>query len=230
MKKIQALLLVAMVLALTACNKKVVKVQSPIVIESVRASSPLLTATASTHSVSLSWIQGTCNNCSVTGNNVYRSQTNGSGYVKIATLSPATSYTDNSLAASTTFYYVVTSTCSACTGAKESIFSNQSTATTPEDLTSPNPPTNLTNGTITQNKVPLIWQGPVPQVGVTIVSYTVWKGTKPTLPNPSKVALVKTLSYTDTCTKKPCYYEIKVNAKVNGKALTSGPSNIVGVL
>jgi hypothetical protein len=81
------------------------------------SSSPATTATASFsitisagsgYSVDLTWTASPSSG--VTGYNVYRSTVNGSGYAKI-TSSPVSglTYTDSTVAASTTYYYVVTS-------------------------------------------------------------------------------------------------------------------------
>ncbi len=81
---------------------------------------------AQTHTVALSWVASTTT--TVTGYNVYRSTTNGSGYVKIASLGLVLAYTDSSVANGTTYFYVTTAVDS--TGA-ESGFSNQATAVIP---------------------------------------------------------------------------------------------------
>jgi len=80
-----------------------------------------------THTVALSWIASVTT--TVTGYNVYRSTTNGSGYVKI-TSSPLTLlvYTDSSVANGITYYYVTTAVDSS---GLESSFSNQATAVIP---------------------------------------------------------------------------------------------------
>ncbi len=63
------------------------------------------TGVSTQYSVSLSWNASTS---SVTGYNVYRGLTSGS-YTKInSTLDPSTTYTDNSVAAGTTYYYAAT--------------------------------------------------------------------------------------------------------------------------
>ena len=65
----------------------------------------------------------------VVGYNVYRSATNGAGYAKInSSLVTPVSYTDNTVANSTTYYYVTT----AVDGSgNESSFSNQAIAVIP---------------------------------------------------------------------------------------------------
>jgi hypothetical protein len=91
------------------------------------------------HSAILSWT----NLGSYTGNNVYRGTVSGGPYTKIATLtSPATTYTDNSVVALTTYYYVVSSTCTTCSPS-ESGFSNEVKAIIPGDA-QPQSPSGLT--------------------------------------------------------------------------------------
>jgi fibronectin type 3 domain-containing protein len=81
---------------------------------------------ASSHTVTLTW---TASTSTVSGYNVYRSTTNGSGYAKINTsLVGAVSYTDSTVQNSTTYYYVTT----AVDGSgNESAYSNQATAAIP---------------------------------------------------------------------------------------------------
>jgi hypothetical protein len=79
------------------------------------------------HSVMLNW---TASTSSVSGYNVYRSTTNGSGYAKVNTsgLVSGISYNDTTVQNSTTYYYVTTSVDS---GGTESGYSNQATASVP---------------------------------------------------------------------------------------------------
>ena len=79
------------------------------------------------HTVALSWIASVTT--TVTGYNVYRSTTNGSGYVRINS-SPVTllNYTDSTVANSTTYFYVATAVDS---NGLESSFSTQATAVIP---------------------------------------------------------------------------------------------------
>lgn len=97
------------------------------------------------HSVTLSWTQSACPSCTITGNNVYRSSTTGGPYTQIKISStPIVTYIDGSLPQLTTYYYVVTATCAACTGSKESGYSNEVKATTLADPTTPAVPTGVT--------------------------------------------------------------------------------------
>ncbi len=98
-------------------------------------------AFAQTHSVDLSWTQGTCTSCTVTGNNVYRSTTSGGPYTQIKSFTvPTLAYTDGGLPQLTTYYYVTT----AVDTTGESQNSNEVKATTLADAAKPSPPSNLT--------------------------------------------------------------------------------------
>src|ERR1700733_2422727 len=84
------------------------------------------TAAAKPHSVTLSWNASTS---TVSGYNVYRSTTSGSGFTKInSSLVTTTTYEDTTVKASTTYYYVTTSVNSSGT---ESSDSNQVSVTIP---------------------------------------------------------------------------------------------------
>jgi fibronectin type 3 domain-containing protein len=76
--------------------------------------------------VALSWNASTS---TVSGYNVYRSTTSGSGYAKInSSLLPGLTYTDSNVQSATTYYYVATAVDSSGT---ESTYSNQATAVIP---------------------------------------------------------------------------------------------------
>jgi predicted phage tail protein len=110
-----------------------------------------LKATATSHSVILTWVQGvvptgaTCpsgsGSTAVTGNNVYRATTpGGEGSTAYATLtSPVATYTDSSVTAGTTYYYEVTAV--NCSG--ESSKSTEASALIPNPL-APGAPSGLT--------------------------------------------------------------------------------------
>lgn len=84
------------------------------------------TATLS-HLVSLSWTAST--SADVTGYNIYRSTTSGGTYSKInSSLVATTSYTDSTVSAGQTYYYVATAVNSSN---QESGYSNQASATVP---------------------------------------------------------------------------------------------------
>lgn len=165
--------------------------------------------------------------------NFYRSTTTGTGYVIVGNSSTC-AYTDTTVTFNTTYYYVATSvntaTCpsgSVC----ESADSNEASATVGQNPV-PNPPTGLKVGTIVSNNVPLQWNAPIPQSGVVVNAYNVYRCTASTCPAPPKIAVVTETAYTDTSckttTKKPfCYYEVKATDTVNKKQVITGPSNIV---
>ncbi|HEX7424944.1 MAG TPA: hypothetical protein VF311_13815, partial [Terriglobales bacterium] len=79
------------------------------------------------HSASLNWTASTSSN--VTGYNVYRATQSGGPYTKL-TSSPVagTSYTDVTVQAGQTYYYVTTAVDSS---SNESVYSNQATAAVP---------------------------------------------------------------------------------------------------
>lgn len=79
-----------------------------------------------THSVGLTWDASTS---TVSGYNVYRSTTSGSGYVKVnASLVGSLNYSDTSVQNSTTYYYVTTAVDSS---GNESVYSNEAQAIIP---------------------------------------------------------------------------------------------------
>jgi hypothetical protein len=79
------------------------------------------------HSVSLTWLASTSPN--VAGYNVYRAASAGGAYSKLnSTLISATSFTDTTVQAGETYYYVATAV---DTSAGESEHSNQAQATVP---------------------------------------------------------------------------------------------------
>ena len=81
---------------------------------------------ASSHTVALSW---TASTSTVSGYNVYRSTTSGSGYTKVnSSLVPGETYTDSTVSSGTTYYYVTTAVDSS---GDESAYSNQASAVIP---------------------------------------------------------------------------------------------------
>ncbi|MFA5423480.1 MAG: glycoside hydrolase family 30 beta sandwich domain-containing protein, partial [Phycisphaerae bacterium] len=109
-----------------------------------------LSATGGELSISLNWDDNTEGD--LAGYNVYRSQTSGSGYAKInGPLVTASNYTDNSVDAYETYYYVVTAQ---DTSSNESGNSTQASASA-TDTTPPAAPTGLSavpsDATVTLN-------------------------------------------------------------------------------
>ena len=78
------------------------------------------------HSVSLGWTPS--NSPNVVGYNVYRSTTSGGPYTKLTSSVAGTSYTDTTVQAGKTYYYVATSVDNS---SKESSYSNQTQAVVP---------------------------------------------------------------------------------------------------
>ncbi len=78
------------------------------------------------HTVSLTWNDS---GSTISGFNVYRSRTSGSGYVKInSALVPAMNYSDAAVQNATTYYYVTTAV---DTNGNESTYSNEAAAAIP---------------------------------------------------------------------------------------------------
>jgi hypothetical protein len=83
--------------------------------------------TGSSHSVALSWSASTSSN--ITGYNVYRSTTSGGPYTVVnGALVTGTTFTDGSVVAGQTYYYVTTAVDS---GSNQSGYSNQAVAAIP---------------------------------------------------------------------------------------------------
>ena len=107
-----------------------------------------LSATASPHSVVLTWVQGviptgaTCpsgtGSTAVTGNNIYRGSAAGAETL-LTSVGPVLTYTDTTVTAGSTYFYQVTAI--NCGG--ESGKSNEISGTIPNPLP-PNPPTGVT--------------------------------------------------------------------------------------
>jgi hypothetical protein len=135
-------------------------------------------------------------------------------------------YVDSAVTPLQTYYYTAKAYL-ATANPNLSSPSNEVTATIPAD-SQPAAPTGLSVGPISNNRVPLQWNAPPVQAGVTVNGYTVWRGSKPTLPSPSKLATVTNLNYTDA---KPLkgkhFYEVKAQDTVARKKVTTEPSNIV---
>jgi len=89
----------------------------------------------------------------------------------------------------------------------------------------PNPPTNLTVGTIVAGVVPLTWDAPAPQSGVTITSYNVLRGIKKQ--SLANIANTTGLSYSDGGCPSTCRYATRTVAKIDKKKVVSGNSNVV---
>ena len=94
-----------------------------------------LSVTVTQHSAALAWTASTTTQ--VTGYNVYRSTTTGTGYVLLGSVAaPTVAYTDKTVLAGKTYYYVVTAVAPACVAGQtipcgESSYSNEVKAVIP---------------------------------------------------------------------------------------------------
>ena len=145
-------------------------------------------------------------------------------------MSTACAYEDTTVVNGITYCYVATelalvknSDCA--TPPCESGYSDPVIAVISSSLV-PNPPTGLISSVVNK-QVQLNWTPPIAQAGVTVNSFSVWRGTKPSLPSPMRIATVTSISYTDSKCKFTCYYEIKANDTVSGSQVVTAPSNIV---
>jgi hypothetical protein len=185
-------------------------------------------ATATGHSVSLSWTAST--STGVTGYNIYRGTTVGgeSATAVNTSLITGTAYADATVIASTTYYYTAKSYCPTCS-TNLSLSSNEVNAVIPADP-QPAPPTGLTVGTVAINDVPLHWLPPVNQTGFGVMAYELVRGGDPILSSPSIIAVLPswTISYTDPGCLTTCYYAAKAyDIKSDNSFVVSQNSNIV---
>jgi fibronectin type 3 domain-containing protein len=119
-------------------------------------------ATAS--QVSLTWTASA--STTVVGYNVYRGATSGGPYTKVNSgIVAAPAFTDLTVAAGTTYYYVVTAV---DPGNLESIKSNEVSVTTP-----PQAPTNLATSGVTASQVGLSWSA---STTPSVTGYNVYRG------------------------------------------------------
>jgi chitodextrinase len=174
-----------------------------------------VTATATSSSaVHLSW-SASSDNVAVGGYRIYR---NGTFYATVS--ATTTSYTDNDVAANTTYSYTISAI---DTSNNESA----KTATTPSsvhtpataDTTPPTAPTNLKSVLSTSSTVTLEWSASTDNVGV--AGYHVYRGS-------TLVATVNTTSYTDSDLSPNTTYAYHVVA-YDTSANLSAPSSTVNV-
>ncbi len=121
----------SMSFSVTFAPKTAGSVSGSVTITSNAADSPTVETLSGTgtnaHSVSLSWTASTSTN--ISGYNVYRSSASGGPYTKVnGSLITGTSYTDTTVQAGQTYYYVATAVNSSSV---ESSYSNQAQATVP---------------------------------------------------------------------------------------------------
>ncbi len=136
---------------------------------------------------------------------------------------------DTTVQAATTYYYVVEAYCGTCSP-QSSGPSSEVQAVVPANAAPP-PPTGLTVGTVAVNSVPLFWLQPAtPPAGYTFANYRVYRGSLPTLPNPSWIGNTTSLSFIDKKCSGTCYYEVRALYKWSGEKVLSAPSNIVSAI
>lgn len=143
------------------------------------------------------------------------------------------SFSDTNVAALAKYWYVARAY-RATSATPLSDPTNEVPVTVPGDA-KPLPPTNLqVSATTAKNAVPLMWHAPSIQSDFTTIAYEVWRGSDPTLPHPTMIALVPDTqpSYTDkSCGSLPnrtCYYEVRAfDIDDNIALVESGSSNVV---
>jgi chitinase/chitodextrinase len=157
----------------------------------------LANGTVTSSSVPLTWSAST-DNVGVTGYKIFR------GGSQIAT-SAGTSYTDNSVTASSTYSYQVAAVDGAGNTSGMSTALSVSTPAPPSDTQAPTVPTNLAAGTITASSVALSWTASTDNVG--IAGYKVYRGTTVIATTTGTAT-----TYTDTTAAPATTYQYKVAA------------------
>ncbi len=133
----------------------------PVPADTQRPTAPTgLTATAAHREAALSWTAST-DNVGVVGYQIWRSTTNGSGYVQQTTVN-TTVYVDTNLTNGTTYYYIV----KAYDAAGNVSFDSSQAQATPYDNLSPTAPTTLI-ANVSGTQVTLTWTASTDNVGVT---------------------------------------------------------------
>lgn len=142
-------------------------------------------------------------------------------------------FVDNTVLALGSYFYSVRAYCATCNPSLSGPDEIGPELIPPDGQ--PPTPTGLTAGPIANNQVPLFWNAPLVEAGVTVKSYSLWRGSKPTLPAPGRIAtiLAPTQTYIDKgcvpvppATTRKCYYEARANDVIAGLNVLSGPSNI----
>jgi hypothetical protein len=164
--------------------------------------------------------------------NFYKASTSGGESAAALNASPlaSCSYTDTAVTALQTYYYTAKAYLATASPSLSNP-SNEVQAVIPADSQPAAPVLNAP--TVAGNQVDLNWTI-AQQAGVTVNSTAVFRCTNLGCPAPPKIATVTypALSYVDTppcSSRKPCtwHWETKANDLVNGKKVTTGPSNIV---
>jgi Bacterial Ig domain/Right handed beta helix region/Fibronectin type III domain len=178
-----------------------------------------LSATATNPTtVNLSWNTSTDPGSSSTGVTKYNVLRNGTVIAQVD--APATSYTDNDLAANTNYSYVI----QAVDGAgNTSTNSNDANVTTPEvpDETAPSVPGNLQAVAANHSQINLSWDASTDEGGSGLAGYNVYRGNTKLNNN-----LVTGTSYGDSTVTANSSYNYRVEA-VDGAGNKSAKTNAV---
>jgi hypothetical protein len=158
-----------------------------------------------------------------------RGTTAGTSCSPLPTMSPLATATtcgliDLTVAAGANYCYEVAGVNSAGTSAPD----GPVYASVPAVAGPPNPPTGLAVVTITSKNVLLKWTAPAPQPGVAVVNYALYNCYDAACPSPPAPVAVSGTGYTAVCNhqNKTCYFMLRANDTVAGKAVQSAPSNI----
>ncbi len=180
---------------------------------------PALSATAGNATVHLTWTAPSTGGSAVTNYNVYRGTASG-GETALATTGAGTSYDDNAANNGTKYYYQV----SAVNAVGEGARSNEVSAT-PQAVSAPTAPRNLTAKRASNRGVNLSWTAPSSNGGSAITGYRIYRSTSSNTET-ILVSIGNITSYRDTATKNGVTYFYKVTA-VNsvGESLPSNEAS-----
>jgi fibronectin type 3 domain-containing protein len=182
-----------------------------------KPAAPVVSATAGTSSIQLTWTAPDDGGSPITGYNVYRSTSPGNeGSSPYVQLGVATSFTDTGLASGTTYYYEV----SAANAAGEGALSAEVSATPVSVLPPSAPVVTASAGT---SSVQLSWTTPA-SGGSPITGYNVYRSTAPGGEGGTPfVQLGVTTAYTDSgvTSGTTYYYQVGATNAVGESALSS---------
>jgi Fibronectin type III domain len=178
---------------------------------------PVLSATAGTTDVSLTWTTPNDGGSPIQGYNIYRGTSSG-GESALVTNVQSNSYSDTTVTAGTTYYYEVT----AVNGVGEGPASNEVSAMpTGSGATAPSEPQNVLASQAKGKGVQLSWSAPSSDGGAAITGYNIYRN------DGSGYVLVAQLgnvtSYKDTHTTRGATYTYQVTA-VNAANLEGPPA------
>jgi fibronectin type 3 domain-containing protein len=164
---------------------------------------PVLSATAGTSSVALSWSVPANGGSVITGYNIYRGTASGTETLLASVGATTTSYTDTATAPGTTYYYEVTAT----NGVGESIRSNEKAPA----IAATAPAAPVLSATAGTSSVALSWSVPA-NGGSAITGYNIYRGTASGTETLLASVGATTISYTDTATAPGATYYYEVTA------------------